>query len=230
MSKACFVTGTDTGVGKTLVSAGLIRLFSEDGIKVAGMKPVASGCELTDQGLRNEDAIMIMQESNVELDYELINPYAFEPPVSPHFAANESNQEIKLDHIVDRFTAISAQADMVIVEGVGGWQVPLSDDQDISDLAEKLYLPVILVVGLRLGCINHALLSANAIRQKGLSLIACVASLIDEDYQRLDETLETLEKQLGIPVQLIPRIENAKPEHVTQYLEKTKNQINEYFI
>ena len=227
MSKACFVTGTDTGVGKTLVSAGLIRLFSEVGIKVAGMKPVASGCELTDQGLRNEDAIMIMRESNVELDYELINPYAFEPPVSPHFAANESDQEIKLDHIVDQFTVISAQADMVIVEGVGGWQVPLSDDQDVSDLAEKLNLPVVLVVGLRLGCINHALLSAEAIRQKGLSLIACVASLIDEDYQRQDETLETIEKRLGIPVQLIPRIENAKPEQVTQYLEKTKNQIYE---
>lgn len=226
MNKGCFITGTDTGVGKTLVTAGLIRLFSEDGIKVAGMKPIASGCELTDQGLRNEDAIMIMQESNVDLEYELINPYAFEPPVSPHFAASECDRKILLDQIIEKFTAISAQADLVIVEGVGGWQVPLSDDQNVSDLAEKLNLPVILVVGLRLGCINHALLTADAIRQKGLSLIACVASQIDPEYQRLDETLETLEKRLGIPVQLIPQIENIKPEQVTQYLKETKQQIS----
>ncbi len=227
MSRGYFVTGTDTGVGKTLVTAGLIRLFVEEGIKVAGMKPVASGCEVTDQGLRNEDAIMIMRESNVDLDYELINPYAFEPPVSPHFAASESDQKIKLDHIVEKYTEISAQADMVFVEGVGGWQVPLGDDLNMSDLAGKLNLPVILVVGLRLGCINHALLTADAIRQKGLSLIACVASQIDADYQRRDETLKTLETRLSMPVQLIPRIENVTPEQVTQYLEETKNQINE---
>ena len=227
MSKGYFVTGTDTGVGKTLVTAGLIRIFAEEGVKVAGMKPVASGCEVTDQGMRNEDAIMIMRESNVDLDYELINPYAFEPLVSPHFAASESDQKIKLDHIVENFTVISKKADLVIVEGVGGWQVPLDDDLNMSDLAEKLNLPVILVVGLRLGCINHALLTADAIRQKGLPLIACVASQVDPEYQRLDETLETLEKRLGIPVQLIPQIENAKPEQITQYLEETKNQINE---
>ena len=227
MNKGFFITGTDTSVGKTLVTTGLIRLFSEDGIKVAGMKPIASGCEVTDQGLRNEDAMLIMRESNVDLDYELINPYAYEPPVSPHFAASESDQKIKLDHIVEKFTEISAQADLVIVEGVGGWQAPLDDDLNMSDLAGKLNLPVILVVGLRLGCINHALLTADAIRQKGLSLLACVASQIDADYQRLDETLETLEKRLGIPVQLIPQVENAKPEQITQYLEETKNQINE---
>jgi dethiobiotin synthetase len=227
MNKGCFITGTDTGVGKTLVTAGLIRLFAKEGVKVAGMKPVASGCELTDQGLRNEDAIMIMQESNVELDYDLINPYAFEPPVSPHFAASESDREIKLDHIIEKYKTISTRVDYVVVEGVGGWEVPINDSQNVSDLAEKLNLPVILVVGLRLGCINHALLTVDAIRQKGLSLVACVASQIDADYQRLDETLETLEKRLGLPVQLIPQIENAKPEQITQYLEETKNQINE---
>ncbi len=227
MSKGYFVTGTDTGVGKTLVTAGLIRIFAEEGVKVAGMKPVASGCEVTDQGMRNEDAIMIMRESNVDLDYELINPYAFEPPVSPHFAARESDQEIKLDHIVEKFTEISREVDLVIVEGVGGWQVPLNENLNVSDLAERLNLPVILVVGLRLGCINHAFLTADAIRQKGLSLVACVASQIDADYQRLDETLKTLKERQEIPVQLIPRIENATPEQITQYLEETKNQINE---
>lgn len=227
MNKGCFVTGTDTGVGKTLVTAGLIRLFSKEGTKVAGMKPIASGCKLTDQGLRNEDAIMIMQESNVDLDYKLINPYAFEPPISPHFAAREKDQQIKLDHIVEKFTTISNSVDFVIVEGVGGWQVPLSDDLNISDLAVKLDLPVVLVVGLRLGCINHALLTADAIWQKGLPLIACVASQIDADYQRRDESLETLEKSLGIPVQLIPRIEDATAKKITRYLEETKIQINE---
>jgi len=227
MSRGCFVTGTDTGVGKTLVTAGLISLFSEEGIKVAGMKPVASGCEKTEKGLRNEDAVMIMQQANVDLDYELINPYAFAPPVSPHFAARERDQNIELDHIVEKFKAISDQVDLVVVEGVGGWQVPLSNNLNVSDLAEKLNLPVILVVGLRLGCINHALLTADAIRQKGLSLIACVVSQIDADYQRLNETQETLETKIGIPVQLIPKIENATPELTTQYLEETKNQINE---
>ncbi len=225
MNKGCFITGTDTGVGKTLVTAGLIRLFAEDGIKVAGMKPIASGCELTDEGLRNEDAIMIMQESNVELDYDLINPYAFEPSVSPHFAASESDQKIRLDHIIEKYKTISTKVDYVVVEGVGGWQVPLNEHQNVSDLAEKINLPVILIVGLRLGCINHALLTAAAIRQKGLSLIACVASQIDVEYQRLDETLETLEERLGLPVQLIPRIENATPEQASQYLDGTKKQI-----
>ncbi len=227
MKKACFITGTDTGVGKTLVTTGLIRLFSEDGFKVAGMKPVASGCKKTGQGLRNDDAERLMQQSNVDLEYESINPYAFEPPVSPHFAAQEIDQQIKLDHIVENLSKISDVVDIVIIEGVGGWRVPLGENLDVSDLAEKLNLPVILVVGLRLGCINHALLTAAAIQTKGLALIGCVASQIEEEYQRCDETLETLEKRLGVPIQFIPRVENATAEKISCYIKETKRQINE---
>ncbi len=235
MTKGYFITGTDTGVGKTIITASLIKLLSSSGLNTVGMKPIASGCYKTSQGLRNEDADLIMQQSNLELDYGLINPYAFQPSVSPHFAAKDLDQKIDLDTILEKFSVISDSTDFVLVEGVGGWQVPISDDRYMSDLAVVLGLPVILVVGLRLGCINHALLTAQAIQEKGLGLIACVANQIDADYEKLEETLDTLEKHLGIPVQFVPHIdqkiiEQMKqdqyiPEKITNTLEKTKDQI-----
>ncbi|MFK8066863.1 MAG: dethiobiotin synthase [Gammaproteobacteria bacterium] len=237
MAKGFFITGTDTGVGKTIITASLIKLLSSSDLKVAGMKPIASGCYKTSQGLRNEDAVLIMQQSNLELDYDLINPYAFEPPISPHFAAKDLDQKIDIDNILEKYSVISNSADVVLVEGVGGWQVPINEDQHMSDLAVALKLPVIMVVGLRLGCINHALLTAQAIRKNGLDLIACVANLIDADYAKVEETVNTLKKQLNIPVEFVPHIDQKEieqmnknkliPEIIINSLEKTKEQLYE---
>ncbi len=227
MSKGFFVTGTDTGVGKTLITAGLLCALGRRGIKVAGMKPVACGCKQTKQGLRNEDALLLEEHTTVDIEYDIINPYAYEPPVSPHFAATVCGRPIRLDTIIQRFRQIEEVTDRVIVEGVGGWRVPINDEQDISEVAIILKLPVILVVGLRLGCINHALLTAKAVQEGGLNVIACVASLIDPEYQNVEGTLITLEKRLKVTVDLVPWKSNCQPEQITHYLKQTTRKIYE---
>ncbi len=227
MSKGFFITGTDTEIGKTLITTSLMRVSVNQGAKVAGMKPIASGCEKTDQGLRNDDAIKIMSEASVDFDYETINPYAFEPSVSPHFAAEQSDEVIEFKKIIKNYKIINHQSEQVFVEGVGGWEVPLGKELRISDLAKEMNLPIILVIGLRLGCINHALLTIKSIRDKGLRLVACIATQIDPDYKFCEETITTLEQQIDIPVQYVPWFEKVRPELITQYLESTVEQINE---
>ena len=174
--RSLFVTGTDTEVGKTRISVGLIHNLIEQGYKVAGMKPIASGCEKTADGLRNEDALALMQASNVELAYDVVNPYAFEPAIAPHIAAQQMNVDIDLSLIQHNYQLIQQKADIVVVEGAGGWFVPLDSSKTMADLATKLDLNVVLVVGIRLGCINHALLSVEAIKQSGLMLNGWVAN------------------------------------------------------
>jgi dethiobiotin synthetase len=157
------VTGTDTGVGKTLVAAGLLHGLARRGLRVAGMKPVATGCERTAAGLRNDDALCLGRHASVDAAYEEINPYAFEPAIAPHVAAAEAGVRIDLARIAACCARLSRGADRVVVEGVGGWRVPLNEREDVGDLARLLGLPVLLVVGVRLGCLNHARLSADAI-------------------------------------------------------------------
>lgn len=199
MRPGLFVTGTDTGVGKTLVSAALVDAFVLCERKVAVMKPVASGCAMTPQGLVNEDASILISQSNVAADYRLINPYAFEPAIAPHLAAAEAGVMINLDHILDCYQRLSTHADIVIVEGAGGWQVPLGEQVDSAELARRLGLPVVLVVGMRLGCLNHALLSAQAIEAAGLILAGWVANEIDSAMARLDANVDTLRSRLAAP-------------------------------
>jgi len=194
-----FVTGTDTEVGKTRLSVALVELLQQQGKRVAVMKPVASGCELTAEGLRNDDALQLSQQADVALAYELINPYAFAPAIAPHIAAKQANIEIDLDVIIQHFELIQNQADAVVVEGAGGWLVPINKSQTMADLAKRLALPVVLVVGVRLGCINHALLTVEAIKQSGLSLSAWVANNVEENPQSA-EIIATLEQSISVPL------------------------------
>jgi dethiobiotin synthetase len=195
--KRWFVTGTDTEIGKTWVSCALVRHLAERGHSVAVMKPLASGCERTDEGLRNEDALALMAASNVSQEYAQVNPLAFEPPIAPHIAAEQAG--VRIDPAALARVADGIQADMLVVEGVGGWCVPLGHGLMLSDLARRLADEVILVVGLRLGCLNHALLSAEAIRRDGLELRGWVANYVDPDMLEQGPNLATLEELMPAP-------------------------------
>jgi len=198
--RGVFVTGTDTGIGKTRVSAGLLTALSQRGVKCVGMKPVASGAVLSGQGLRNEDALALQAAASLKRDYALVNPYCFAPPVAPHLAALEAGVEIQLETLRDAYRDLCQGADAVVVEGVGGWQVPLSATLELPDLALEFDLPVLLVVGMRLGCLNHAVLTARAIRADGLELMGWVANAIDSHFERPEANLATLEAELGAPL------------------------------
>jgi dethiobiotin synthetase len=195
-----FITGTDTGIGKTRVSAGLLKALAKAGHKTAGMKPIASGAEMTPEGLRNEDALALQKAASLKRDYALVNPYCFAPPIAPHIAALDAQVEISLDVIRPAYLELCRDADAVVVEGVGGWQVPLSPVLELPDLARELDLPVVLVVGLRLGCLNHAMLTARAIRADGLELAGWVANAMDPDFQRPEANLATLAAELQAPL------------------------------
>jgi dethiobiotin synthetase len=196
MKAGFFVTGTDTGVGKTLVSAALLERFKARGLRSAGMKPVAAGCE---QG-RNEDVEALAAAGSPGIERRHICPYLFGPPIAPHIAACEAGVKIDLGAIERAFAALAAQADVVVVEGVGGFRVPLGERDDAGELARRLGLPVILVVGLRLGCLNHALLTRDAIASTGLALAGWVANRIDPRMARVEENIETLRRRLGAPL------------------------------
>lgn len=197
---SCFITGTDTGVGKTRVTAALMTAFRERGHRALGMKPVATGCTQTPAGLRNDDAELIRSCCDEQTPYELINPYAFEEPVAPLFAARSRRVVIEQQVIEAAFRQLSDNAEAVMVEGVGGWRMPLGPGLQLADIVRSLRLRVIMVVGLRLGCINHALLTAGAIRADGLVLSAWVANRIDPGYHRNDETLQLLTDELQAPL------------------------------
>ncbi|MBO4789420.1 MAG: dethiobiotin synthase [Oxalobacter sp.] len=196
---AYFITGTDTGVGKTAISCAIISLLVARGFKVAAMKPVAAGGRLVDGVLHNEDVDSLIQEANVLLPQELVCPFLLKEPASPNLAAAIEARSVDVTHIATCFQQIRAQAEAVVVEGVGGFYVPLADHASVADLALALGLPVILVVGLRLGCINHALLTSAAIRAKGLKLAGWVANHIDPSMIFSDGNIATLEKWLDAP-------------------------------
>lgn len=197
---AYFVTGTDTEVGKTLCTAALLRVARLQGLCTVGMKPIASGCEATPEGLRNEDALAHLAETSAPLpDYAIVNPYAFAPAIAPHIAAAEAGVQVDFELIARRWAALTANRDFALLEGAGGWQVPVDATRFFPDLAAHLQLPVVLVVGLRLGCINHALLTAEAIAARGLRLVGWVGNRIDPAFSRLDDNLTTLHRHLPAP-------------------------------
>ncbi len=200
MNKGYFITGTDTDVGKTWVSLGIIEALKQQGKKVGVMKPISAGCEQTENGLRNEDAVLLQQHSNIELDYDLINPYAVEPAIAPHIAAADQGIRIDIETLYQKLQTIEQQSDCVVVEGAGGWLVPLNDFQTMADLAKRFQLPVILVVGMRLGCINHALLSVEAIRATGLPLVGWIANQVSAEMNCLDENIATLQQMIDAPM------------------------------
>jgi len=200
MDKGYFITGTDTSIGKSWCAAALIWKLRQQGYTVTGMKPIASGCVETAEGLRNEDALLLQQLSSIPMPYDEINPYAFEPAIAPHIAAKQAGIHIDLDVIKQHFKTLSTHSDFTVVEGVGGWQVPLNNQQTIADLAITLELPVIMVVGLRLGCINHALLTANQIQQSGSHLAGWIANSIEPDMSEQLSNIETLRDMISAPL------------------------------
>ncbi|NIP72393.1 MAG: dethiobiotin synthase [Gammaproteobacteria bacterium] len=215
-----FVTGTDTGVGKTAVAAALMRALQRRGLSVAGMKPIAAGCSPTPQGLRNDDALRLQAQDSVELPYDTVNPYAFEPPIAPHVAAAEAGVEIRAARILEAFGSLQAQVECVVVEGIGGWQVPINGRQTTADLARELGLPVVLVVGLRLGCLNHALLTRDAIRSAGVGCAGWVATQIEPGMSRADDILHALQERLGAPLLgAVPYLDPWDPGAFDAYIE-----------
>lgn len=196
--KHVFVTGTDTEVGKTRITTGLMAVLQQQGLRTAGMKPIASGCDWIDGQWQNEDALAMIKQSNVSLPYSKVNPYAFEPAIAPHIAAEQNNTGVSVAVIKQQFEQIKQQSDAVIVEGAGGWLVPVNQTETMADLAAELGLPVVLVVAIKLGCINHALLSAQAIEQKGLQLVGWVANHLDQQNESV-EIINTLKQHIKAP-------------------------------
>lgn len=200
MSRAVFIAGTDTGIGKTHVACSLLHAMRRAGHDACGMKPVASGCERTADGLRNEDALALQDaHGHGAPPYPLINPVALREPLSPHLAAAHDGVEISMAPMRAAFDQLRQTYSPVIVEGVGGWMVPLAPDLDASAIARQWQLPVILVVGLRLGCLSHALLSARAILADGCELIGWIGNRIDPAMEAVEGNLATLRERLPVP-------------------------------
>ena len=194
-----FVTGTDTGVGKTLVACALIHALVDRGLRVAAMKPVAAGAAPVGAELVNEDVVQLMAAANVAADRRLVNPYCFAPAVAPHIAAHEAGVTIDVQPIAGAAVALAGDVDFVVAEGAGGFYVPISGPYTMADVAQALGWPVILVVGLRLGCLNHALLTAEAIRTRGLRLAGWVANQIDAGMARVSENVAALSSRISAP-------------------------------
>ncbi len=197
--KGLFVTGTDTDCGKTVVACALARGLRARGFRVAPFKPVAAGARRTATGLRNADAEALIAACGGGWDYARVNPLCFESPVSPHLAAAEAGVVVSLPPLLAIARELAGEADLLLAEGAGGWLVPLGPGMDIADLAAALGLPVVLVVGLRLGCINHARLSARALQASGLPLAGWIGSVLDPQMARLEENIATLEERLPLP-------------------------------
>jgi dethiobiotin synthetase len=218
--KGVFITGTDTDCGKTEMALSLMDALRQRGIAVLGMKPVASGCEPTHEGLRNDDARRLQAQASRELPYELINVYAFEPPIAPHIAAGKAGVEIELDVIRAGAKHLMDRSDFLVVEGVGGWRVPLGPSLSLSDLPLALDLPVILVSGIRLGCINHTLLTVESIRASGARLAGWIANQIDPDMLVCDENLATLAALIDAPcLGVVPWMAPPDPRRTAKHLD-----------
>ena len=219
MARGIFITGTDTGVGKTLISCALIQSLVGKGLKVVGMKPVASGGEPSPSGLRNEDALALQHLANVAVDYSFINPYCFAPAIAPHLAARQVGQPIELARLLDAYGQLEKLADIVVVEGAGGWRVPSEPTGYLSDFPEALKLDVILVVGLRLGCLNHALLTAQVIKSGPCQLVGWVGNQLEPVFPEVDANVQTLAQRLEVPcLGVVPYMECSRVEAVATKL------------
>ena len=216
---ACFVTGTDTEIGKTLVSAAILHSLVKAGVRACGMKPIAAGAEMRDGELHNDDADMLRAAGNVTLAQNITTPYMFREPAAPHIAAELEGVAIDLVPIIAAYAEMSAAADAVVVEGVGGFRVPLNELVDTADLAAQLKLPVILVVGMRLGCISHALITAEAIAARGLVIAGWVANEV-APMPFIDENIEALTLRIPAPfLGRIPPLKHPTAAHAAVHLD-----------
>ena len=200
MQQGYFITGTDTGVGKTRCSVALMRYFIKQGKSVAAMKPVASGASWKKGRLVNDDALLLQQRASKNFDYDIVNPYVFEMPVSPHIAAERMGENIDFDRILENLDVLQKSSDIVIIEGVGGWLVPLGRQVGISDLAKLLNFPVIVVVAIRLGCINHARLTFSAVQAAGVLCAGWIANYIEPNMLAREENIRAIASFTDIPL------------------------------
>lgn len=219
-TKDYFITGTDTEIGKTFVTAALLRAFAAQGSSTLGLKPIAAGAEMRDGVLHNEDVDNLLAASTVKAPQDIVVPYLMQTPAAPHIVAALENRKMDVRHIAACYQQAQPLADVVLVEGVGGFCVPLDDETTTVDLAQAVDLPVILVVGMRLGCINHALLTAQAIRASGLHLAAWVANTVDADMRFFEENVQALKQRLPAPcLGVMPRLGLAQVSQAGAYLD-----------
>ncbi|MRX09204.1 dethiobiotin synthase [Pseudoduganella sp. FT25W] len=219
----CFVTGTDTEIGKTLISSAMLHALVQSGVRACGMKPVAAGAELRDGKWHNDDCDQLTAAGNVHLPQSITTPFLFKEPAAPHIAAELEGVSISPVPILAAYVEINAASDAVVVEGVGGFIVPLNDEFDTADLAEQLALPVVLVVGLRLGCISHALLTVEAILSRGLKLAGWVANETQADMAFADENVAALAQRIPAPLLgRVPRLEQPTAEAAADHIDFTQ--------
>lgn len=215
--KAFFITGTDTDAGKTLVTTGLLVAAKNFGLTTAALKPVAAGCEQTAEGLRNSDALQLQAAMTTQFIYEQINPIALKAAIAPHLAAQQEKRSLSSDRLTGFCRSVLSQADVTLIEGAGGWRVPINPRETMADLAKNLQLPVILVVGMRLGCLNHALLTFEAIARDGLQIAGWVANCIDGDMPMLSENIDSLRVRLPVPcLGVVPHLAEPSAELAAQ--------------
>jgi dethiobiotin synthetase len=200
--KSFFITGSDTGVGKTLVATGLLLAAARRGLRTVGIKPVSAGCERRGgEQLFNDDALALQAAATVTLDYRSVNPVALEPFLAPHIAAAQAGVELTSGELVEHLASLQGiEADLMIVEGAGGWLVPLNESETMADVCRGLNMPAIMVVGMRLGCLNHALLTAVAMREAGVHLAGWIANSAEPEMVALEENLQTLRARLSAPL------------------------------
>ena len=215
-----FITGTDTDVGKTVVACGFLAAANQQGLRTAAIKPVAAGCEVTEQGMTNSDALQLQAAASHKLSYQQINPVALEPAIAPHIAAAEAGVRMSASRLVGYCRGVSLlPVDMVIIEGAGGWRVPINSRETLADVAQELECAVIVVVAMRLGCLNHALLTMEAIRRDGLQIAGWVANILDTEMPRLQENIDTLKQSINEPcLGIVPRLDDLSPEQVATFL------------
>lgn len=216
-----FIAGTDTDVGKTVVAAGLLHWAKLQKLSTAACKPIAAGCEKTADGMRNNDALLLHKQCTTVLNYETVNPIAMLDAIAPHIAASKENIHLSVEELHKSVQKVlDLKADVTLIEGAGGWQVPLNKSETMADLAVAIKVPVILVVGLRLGCINHAILTASAIVQSGLPLAGWVANLVNPDFACVDENIEAIQLNINVPCfGRVPFIRNITPEKLSEYVQ-----------
>ncbi len=220
MKKGYFITGTDTAIGKTFVSCALLNAFANKGVNVGAMKPIAAGCDQTVNGWRNDDALQLMKHTNIELSYQQVNPVALPSPIAPHLATEYLNQTVTVEKLTGYFENIKNSADYFIVEGAGGWLVPLNDNESMADIPKAFRLDIILVVGMRLGCLNHALLTAAAIEQSGNHLIGWVANTIGPGMLMIEKNILTLRRSIKAPLLgTLPHMDTKEVNTASQKLD-----------
>lgn len=212
MTKQYFVTGTDTDAGKTFCASAILYQAQRQGLTSLGLKPIAAGCSETDEGLRNDDALSLIAHSSEKLPYKEVNPIALRAAIAPHIAAEQEATPVSVKQLQRLLQpGLAHNAQLTLIEGAGGWLVPLNQQENLSDLAVALNLPVILVIGLKLGCINHSLLTVQALQQQGLTLAGWVGSCVEQHMPVREQNIITLKQQISAPcLGIVPHLENSK--------------------